>query len=130
VQFAIDTADARPIDTQIVDEVHRAMVLGTLRPDDDLPPVRILAAELRVNPSAVASAYRTLEAEGVVQMRWGRGPVVAHAAPAPGDRAAIVRRVAEHALRDARRNGVTAAELADAVRALAEPQNPNGEPSR
>ncbi|HEU4560775.1 MAG TPA: GntR family transcriptional regulator [Longimicrobium sp.] len=130
MQLAIDTADPRPIDTQIVDEVRRALVLGTLRPDDDLPPVRILAAELRVNPSAVASAYRTLEAAGVVQMRWGRGPVVSYAAPAPDDRQAIVRRVADRALRDARRNGVTAAELLDALQASVAEPNPNREPSR
>ena len=90
MQLAIDTADPRPIHAQIVDEVRRAVVLGTLGAGDTLPPVRHLAAELRVNPASVA----------------------------------------EHALRDARRNGVTAAELADAVRALADPQNPNGEPSR
>jgi GntR family transcriptional regulator len=130
VQLAIDTADPRPISTQIVDELRRALVLGTLRPDDDLPPVRILAAELRVNPSAVASAYRALEGEGVVQMRWGRGPVVALDAAQPGDRAGVARRVAERALRDARRNGLSRAELLDALQAAPDGQNPNAGPGR
>ncbi len=130
MQLAIDTADPRPISTQIVDELRRALVLGTLRPDDDLPPVRILAAELRVNPSAVASAYRALEGEGMVQMRWGRGPVVAMAAARPGDRAAIARRVAERALRDARRNGLSRAELLDALRAAPDGQNPSPDARR
>jgi GntR family transcriptional regulator len=130
VQLAIDTADPRPIETQIVDEVRRALVLGTLRPDDDLPPVRIMAAELRVNPGVVASAYRTLEGEGVVQMRWGRGPVVARDASAAGDRAAIARRVADRALRDARRNGLTPAELLDALRAAPGGPTPSSDPGR
>jgi GntR family transcriptional regulator len=120
LQLAIDTADPRPIEAQIADEVRRAVVLGTLRADDTLPPVRRLAAELRVNPGAVARAYQALEAQGVVQMRWGRGPVIA-APPAPGDdRAAMLRRTVDRALREARRNGISAHELADAVRAAAD----------
>lgn len=119
MQLSIDTADPRPIHAQIVDEVRRAVVLGTLAAGDALPPVRHLAAELRVNPASVAEAYRTLEGEGLVAMRWGRGPVVAERAAVPGDRDALVRQVAERALRDARRHGIGAAELADALRAAA-----------
>ena len=117
MQLAIDTADPRPIHAQIVDEVRRAVVLGTLAAGDVLPPVRHLAAELRVNPSTVASAYRALEGEGLVTMRWGRGPVVAERSPSADDRAALVRQVAERALRDARRHGISPDELAEAVRA-------------
>jgi GntR family transcriptional regulator len=119
MQLSIDTADPRPIHAQIVDEVRRAVVLGTLAAGDALPPVRHLAAELRVNPASVAEAYRTLEGEGLVAMRWGRGPVVAERAAVPGNRDALVRQVAERALRDARRHGIGAAELADAIRAAA-----------
>jgi GntR family transcriptional regulator len=120
LQLAIDTADPRPIEAQIADEVRRAVVLGTLRPDDALPPVRHLAAELRVNPGAVARAYQALEAQGVVQMRWGRGPVIAPPPEASDDRAAMLRRAVDRALRDARRNGISPLELADAIRAAAE----------
>jgi len=119
MQLAIDTADPRPIEAQIADEVRRAVVLGTLRPDDALPPVRRLAAELRVNPGAVARAYQALEAQGVVQMRWGRGPVIAPPPAPEGDRAALLRRLVDRALRDARRNGIAPQELADAIRAAA-----------
>jgi GntR family transcriptional regulator len=120
LQLAIDTADPRPIEAQIADEVRRAVVLGTLRADDTLPPVRRLAAELRVNPGAVARAYQALEAQGVVQMRWGRGPVIAAPPAAGDDRAAMLRRTVDRALREARRNGISAHELADAVRAAAD----------
>ena len=129
MQLAIDTADPRPIHAQIVDEVRRAVVLGTLAAGDTLPPVRILAAELRVNPATVAEAYRALEGEGLVAMRWGRGPVIAERTPAPGDRAALVRQVAERALRDARRYGISPAELADAVRAASSSQSPSPSPN-
>jgi GntR family transcriptional regulator len=131
LQLAIDTADPRPIEAQIADEVRRAVVLGTLRADDTLPPVRRLAAELRVNPGAVARAYQALEAQGVVQMRWGRGPVVAPPPASGEDRAAMLRRLVDRALRDARRNGISAVELADAIRAAAEdvPASPSPAPT-
>jgi len=131
LQLAIDTADPRPIEAQIADEVRRAVVLGTLRADDTLPPVRRLAAELRVNPGAVARAYQALEAQGVVQMRWGRGPVVAPPPASSDDRGAMLRRLVDRALRDARRNGISALELADAIRAAAEdaPASPSSGPT-
>jgi len=124
MQLAIDTADPRPIEAQIADEVRRAVVLGTLRADDTLPPVRHLAAELRVNPGAVARAYQALEAQGLVVMRWGRGPVIAPPPDAADDRAAILRRAVDRALRDARRNGIDPHDLADAIRAAAESPSP------
>lgn len=124
MQLAIDTADPRPIEAQIADEVRRAVVLGTLRADDALPPVRHLAAELRVNPGAVARAYQALEAQGLVVMRWGRGPVIVPPPDAADDRAAILRRAVDRALRDARRNGIDPHELADAIRAAAESPSP------
>jgi GntR family transcriptional regulator len=129
MQLSIDTADPRPIHAQIVDEVRRAVVLGTLAPGDVLPPVRTLAAELRVNPATVAEAYRALEGDGLVTMRWGRGPVVSDRSPAPADRAALVRQVAERALRDARRHGVSAHELADAIEAAAASPSPSPAPT-
>jgi len=130
MQLAIDTADPRPIEAQIADEVRRAVVLGTLRADDALPPVRRLAAELRVNPGAVARAYQALEAQGVVQMRWGRGPVIAPPPESDDDRAAMLRRAVDRALRDARRNGISPLDLADAIRAAAEaaPASPSPAP--
>ena len=120
VQWTIDTADPRPIDVQIVDEVRRALVLGTLRPEDVLPPVRDLAAELRVNPGAVARAYQAMEAEGMVAVRWGEGAVVSVPAQGDAERRALARRVAERALRDARRDGVSVDELMEALREAAD----------
>jgi GntR family transcriptional regulator len=116
VQLAIDTADPRPIETQIVDEVRRALALGALEPGAPLPTVRTMAAQLRVNPGAVARAYQVLEQQGVVEMRWGGAPVLSHPAGASEDRAALAKRVAERALREARRHGVSPRELAEALR--------------
>lgn len=114
MQFSINTADARPIYVQIMDEVRRAIVLGTLRPEDPLPSVRQLAADLRVNPNTVAQAYRELERAGTLYVRRGQGTFVARPG-AESERETLLADVAERALRDARRFGIEPAELAESI---------------
>ena len=109
----LDTADERPLYQQIVDEVRRALVLGTLAAQDPLPSVRALATELRVNPNTVQQAYRELERAGIIYSRRGQGTFVAD--PGTGERALLLRDVAERALKDARRYGIEPEELAEAV---------------
>jgi GntR family transcriptional regulator len=76
MRVAISDGDHRPIYAQIMDEVRRALVVGSLAPEDPLPSVREPAAELRVNPNTVAQAYRELAGGGVVYMRRGLGTFV------------------------------------------------------
>jgi GntR family transcriptional regulator len=117
--IAIDPSDPRAIYVQIVDEVRRALVLGTLAPGDPLPSVRQLAGELRVNPNTVAQAYRDLERQGAVYVRRGQGTFASDVRLGGVERQALARAVAERALRDAYRAGVDADELLDAIRAVA-----------
>ena len=123
--FALDPTDARPIYVQIMDEVRRARVLGTLAPDDPLPSVRQLAAELRVNPNTVSQAYRELEREGVVHVRRGQGTYVSAESLDGTERRALARAVAGRALRDAHRHGLSVRELITALRAA--DQSPSNE---
>lgn len=117
MHFAIDPNDPRPLYVQIVDEVRRALVLGHLAADEPLPPVRQLATELRINPNTVSQAYRELERDGVVEVRRGQGTYVVKPSLNGAQRRALVRAVAERALRDAHRAGLTADELIAAIRA-------------
>ena len=119
MHVTLDTADARPIYQQIMDEVRRAVVVGTLLPGDPLPSVRQLAADLRINPNTVAQAYRELERAGAVHVRRGQGTFVSEPTDDGAERRALARAVAERALRDAHRHGMDAAALVAAVRALA-----------
>lgn len=126
MHVSINTADPRPIYVQIMDEVRRALVVGTLGAEDPLPSVRQLASDLRLNPNTVAQAYRELEREGVVYVRRGQGTFVAERGADGADRRTLAREVAGRALLDAHRHGLGADELVDAIR-TAQPRN-IGEP--
>jgi len=72
VNFRSETA----IYTQIVEQVQMQVVNGGLKPGDQLPTVRQLAAELRVNFNTVARSYRLLDEEGVISTQHGRGTYI------------------------------------------------------
>jgi GntR family transcriptional regulator len=117
----LDPDDGRPLYLQIMDEVRRAVVVGTLRAEDPLPSVRELAAELVVNPRTVSQAYQELEREGVIYVRRGQGTFVSPAVRRGGGerRRKLAAAVAKRALLEARRNGLGVEELVTAIQKLA-----------
>lgn len=124
----LDPQDARPLYLQIMDEVRRSLVVGTLRAEDPLPSVRELASELVVNPRTVLQAYRELEREGVVYVRRGQGTFVApDVHPGQEERLALGREVAKRALLEARRSGLGVEDLLMFIREIAASEE--GEPS-
>jgi DNA-binding transcriptional regulator YhcF (GntR family) len=58
------------------DRIRDATEMGAMRTGDRLPGTRRLAAELEVDPRLVASAFRRLEQEGLVEMRPRSGVYV------------------------------------------------------
>lgn len=117
----IDTADPRPVFRQIADEVRRCVSVGILKPDEPLPALRKLAADLKVNANTVQHAYRTLEQEGVVYVKRGMGTFVSPAAIERGRRkpAIVARQIAERMLREAFRHGLLASDLIAALEEIA-----------
>ena len=119
--IAVDSKDVRPLYVQIIDEIRRALVLGTLSANDSVPSVRQLAVDLRINPNTVSQAYRELEREGVLEVRRGHGTYVAQGWVSDEQRSSLAEQVAARALRDAHRNGLDVDDLIDALRAAAPP---------
>lgn len=99
----VDPSSHVPIYLQIVGEVRAAIEAGVYRAGEMLPSLRVLAAELRVNPNTVQRAYDELEREGVVVPRRGVGLFVAER------EARSARGEAEKAVLRTFRQGVSAA---------------------
>jgi GntR family transcriptional regulator len=76
VQIHIATNDGLPIYLQIVNQIKYAVASGRLAPGDELPPIRVLAERLLINPNTVARAYRELETVGIVEKRRTAGTYV------------------------------------------------------
>jgi DNA-binding transcriptional regulator YhcF (GntR family) len=72
----IDFRSSQPIYLQIVEQVQGMIARGELRQGDQLPTVRQLATELRVNFNTVARAYRLLDEAGLISTQHGRGTYV------------------------------------------------------
>lgn len=71
--FQIDFASRIPIYEQLVTNIIKLASAGVIKSGDKLPPVRILASQLGVNPNTVAKAYRVLESYGYIFSTVGRG---------------------------------------------------------
>lgn len=69
----LDYRDARPIYAQIFEGYRDQIASGILGPEEKLPSVRELAAELAINPNTIQRAYRQLEAEGWILTIPGKG---------------------------------------------------------
>ena len=79
MQIHISSNDGVPIYLQIVNQVKYLVASGRLSPGEELPPIRVLAEQLLVNPNTVARAYRELEAAGLVTKRRTAGTYVSDA---------------------------------------------------
>jgi GntR family transcriptional regulator len=76
MQIHITTSDGVPIYQQIVNQVKYHVASARLKTGDELPPIRVLADQLLVNPNTVARAYRELETAGIVEKRRTAGTYV------------------------------------------------------
>jgi GntR family transcriptional regulator len=76
MQLRINSSDGVPIYVQILNQVKHLVASGRLAPGEEIPPIRVLAEQLVVNPNTVARAYLELERAGVVTKRHGAGTYV------------------------------------------------------
>ncbi len=76
MDIEIDFRSRQPIYAQIVEQVRMLVANGNLKEGDQLPTVRQLAADLRVNFNTVARAYRLLDEAGLISTQHGRGTYV------------------------------------------------------
>ena len=76
LSFNIDTRHPTPLYHQLERSIRFAIATGKLTVGDQLPTVRQLAVELRINANTVAKVYAELERSGVLETRRGVGTFV------------------------------------------------------
>ena len=74
--FQVNTSHPMPLYAQLEQTIRFAIVTGKLRSGEQLPTVRQLAVDLRINANTVAKVYAELERAGVVETRRGVGTFV------------------------------------------------------
>lgn len=110
-----------PIYRQVMDQIREQIAAGKLRPGDQLPSIRELSTELRINPTSAVKAYNELRHLGLIVQDQGRGTFVG-ATPnvAEKDRNELLRREADAYVARAINWGFPSAKVTSAVdRALA-----------
>jgi GntR family transcriptional regulator len=110
----LDARDATPLYAQLERALRAAIAAGRLRAGDQLPTVRQLAVDLRINANTVARVYADLERGGVLETRRGVGSFVRASAAEARPRHEHERRLrafATRVLADAAAAGFTPREL-------------------
>ena len=78
-RIRLDFRSGVPIYTQVMEQIEQLVVGGVLQAGDQLPTVRALAQELRVNFNTIARAYRLLDEAGIISTQQGRGTFILEA---------------------------------------------------
>ena len=118
MQIHISAADGVPIYLQIVNQIKYLVASGRLSAGEELPPIRVLAEKLLVNPNTVVRAYRELELAGVVVKRRTSGTYVSDAGSrlARRDRLKIIVQRIDALLAEARQMDIGLDEVMELVR--------------
>jgi GntR family transcriptional regulator len=106
MQIKIDFRSSTPLYIQIMEQIRQMVASSELKQGDQLPTVRQLATELRVNFNTVARAYRMLDEAGLISTQHGRGTYIWEQ---PSD--AVVQKLRQQGL-----EGLTQRYLAEAAR--------------
>lgn len=73
LNFTIDARAAMPVYEQVKQEIKLLVTSGYLEPEDQLPPIRELAVQLKVNPNTIVKVYYQLDVEGYIYSQPGTG---------------------------------------------------------
>ncbi|MBP3517363.1 MAG: GntR family transcriptional regulator [Parabacteroides sp.] len=76
IKFLLDYSSGVPIYRQIIDQIRFGIASGQLKLGEQLPTVRALAVELKVNLNTVSKAYKELEIKNILETQQGTGTFI------------------------------------------------------
>ena len=112
--LTVDLQSSQPLHDQLAGQLRNAIASGDPAPGEKLPSAKELAGGLGVNIHTMLRAYKTLQEEGLLEVRRGRGTLVTQTASKRVDVVAIVRSL----VAEARNQGIND----DGIRQLLEAQ--------
>ena len=115
--ITLSNASGVPFYRQVVDQITRMIQSGSLKPGDQLPSVRELAAQLLVSLITIRRAYSDLEVAGMIIRRQGYGTYVQENIEAPIQKhiEKEVRLILEGAIAQVKQLGATNSEIQNIV---------------
>ena len=72
----MDYSSGVPVYRQIIDQIIFGIASGQLKLGEQLPTVRALAVELKVNLNTVSKAYKELEIKNILETQQGTGTFI------------------------------------------------------
>jgi GntR family transcriptional regulator len=75
-RIKLDFRASEPLYLQITSQIQQMVAHGVLKQGDQLPTVRELATELRINFNTIARAYRLLDEARLISTQRGRGTYI------------------------------------------------------
>lgn len=114
----VDADSPRALYDQVAASIRSDILAGVLSPGDRLPAARDVAEALEINQHTVLHAYQRLRDEGLVDLRRGRGAVIAATAAPLAELAHDI----EELVRRAAALGVSVDTLAGIVHAHRDPR--------
>ncbi len=76
IEFKLDHKSGVPLYRQIIDQIRYGIVSGKWKAGEQLPTVRALAVELKVNLNTVSKAYKELEILKILETQQGTGTFI------------------------------------------------------
>ncbi len=76
IDFKLDPRSGVPFYRQIIDQIRYGVATGSLNIGEQLPTVRSLAVDLKVNLNTVSKAYRELEIQNILETQQGTGTFI------------------------------------------------------
>jgi GntR family transcriptional regulator len=76
ITFKLDPKAGTPFYRQIIDQIKFGIASGNLKIGEQLPTVRSLAVDLKVNLNTVAKAYKELEIQNILETQQGTGTFI------------------------------------------------------
>ena len=76
IDFQLDPKSGVPFYRQIIDQIRYGLASGQLSVGEQLPTVRALAVQLKVNLNTVSKAYRELEIQNLLETQQGTGTFI------------------------------------------------------